>query len=176
MIRRDFLRSILYGGTAFAATRATAKSIEPHLGDGSPLAGAPLKLTLRDSQNQHALPALTASPFSLADVRILDPDLLRMREQTLKYMLALDSDRLLHNFRVTAGLPSSAEPLYNRESPANGWRGHYVGHFLSACGQMYAATGDARIKAKADAMVAELAKCQTQLGEKGYLSAFPESS
>jgi DUF1680 family protein len=176
MIRRDFLRSILYGGTALAATRAAAKSIEPHLGDGSPLAGAPLKLTLRDSQNQHALPALTASPFSLADVRILDPDLLRMREQTLQYMLALDSDRLLHNFRVTAGLPSSAEPLYNRESPANGWRGHYVGHFLSACGQMYAATGDARIKAKADAMVAELAKCQTQLGEKGYLSAFPESS
>jgi uncharacterized protein len=41
---------------------------------------------------------------------------------------------------------------------------------------MYASTGDVRIKAKANAMVAELAKCQAQLGEKGYLSAFPESS
>jgi DUF1680 family protein len=98
-----------------------------------------------------------------------------MREQTLNYLLALDSDRLLHNFRVNAKLPSSAEPLYNRESPTNGWRGHYVGHFLSACSQMYASTGDVRIKTKADAMVSELAKCQAQLGEKGYLSAFPES-
>ena len=99
-----------------------------------------------------------------------------MRNQTLNYLLALDPDRLLHNFRVNAKLPSSAEPLYNRESPTNGWRGHYVGHFLSACSQMYASTGDLRVKAKADAMVAELAKCQAQLGEKGYLSAFPESS
>ena len=98
-----------------------------------------------------------------------------MREQTLNYLLALDSDRLLHNFRVNAKLPSSAEPLYNRESPTNGWRGHYVGHFLSACSQMYASTGDVRIKTKADAMVSELAKCQAQLGDKGYLSAFPES-
>jgi DUF1680 family protein len=176
MIRRDFLRSILYGGTALAATRAAAKSMEPQLGDGVPLASEPVNLTAREPQSQRSLPTVTAIPFPLADVRILDPELLRMREQTRQYMLALDSDRLLHNFRVTAGLPSSAEPLYNRESPANGWRGHYVGHFLSACGQMYASTGDDRIKTKADAMVVELAKCQKQLGENGYLSGFPESS
>src|SRR5580693_454964 len=176
MIRRDFLRRMLYGGTALAATQAAAKAIDPHLHDGSPLARDPLSPTTMELRNQHALPGVTAIPFPLEDVRILDPDLLRMREQTLNYMLALDSDRLLHNFRVTAGLPSSAEPLYNRESPANGWRGHYVGHFLSACGQMYASTGDARIQAKANSMVAELAKCQAQLGDTGYLSAFPESS
>jgi DUF1680 family protein len=175
MIRRDFLRRILYGGTALAATGAAGKVIEPPLGDGAALAHDSLNLTA-DLQTEHSLPTLTALPFRLEDVRILDPDLLRMRDQTLKYLLALDSDRLLHNFRVNANLPSSAEPLYNRESPTNGWRGHYVGHFLSACSQMYASTGDARIKAKADAMVAELAKCQTQLGDKGYLSAFPESS
>jgi uncharacterized protein len=173
MIRRDFLRRVLYAGTALVATRAAANSIQPHLGKRLPLAGDPLNLS--PAEVQKALPPLTAIPFSLKDVRILNPELLRMREQTLRYMLALDSDRLLHNFRVTAGLPSSAEPLYNRESPTNGWRGHYIGHFLSACGQMYDSTGDARIKAKADAMIAELAKCQTRLGDKGYLSAFPES-
>jgi len=129
-----------------------------------------------DPQSTTSLPTRTAIPFPLEDVKILDPDLLRMRHQTLNYLLALDSDRLLHNFRVNAKLPSSAEPLYNRESPTNGWRGHYVGHFLSACSQMYASTGDLRLKTKADAMVAELAKCQAQLGERGYLSAFPESS
>jgi len=177
MIRRDFLRSIVFGGTALAASRATGKVIgAPGGNDGAALARGPLNLTGTYVPSEHALPALSASPFPLQDVRILDPDLLRMREQTLAYMLALDADRLLHNFRVNANLPSSAEALYNRESPANGWRGHYVGYFLSASGQMYAATGDARIKAKAEAMVAELAICQKALGDKGYLSAFPESS
>ena len=177
MIRRDFLRNIFFGGTALAASRATGKVIGAPLGhDCEALARGPLNLTGTDLPSKTALPTLTAVPFPLQNVRILDPDLLRMREQTLAYMLALDPDRLLHNFRVNANLPTSAEPLYNRESPANGWRGHYVGHFLCACGQMYAATGDAGIKAKADAMVGELAKCQTQLGDKGYLSAFPESS
>jgi uncharacterized protein len=175
MIRRDFLRRVLYGGTALAATGAAGRVLTPGIGHDAALVPDPLNLTGTDPQRAQSLPILTAIPFHLEDVRILDPDLLRMREQTLNYLLALDSDRLLHNFRVNAKLPSSAEPLYNRESPTNGWRGHYVGHFLSACSQMYASTGDVRIKTKADAMVSELAKCQAQLGEKGYLSAFPES-
>jgi uncharacterized protein len=169
MIRRDFLRRIVYGGTALAATGTTGKLMEQRLEAAS-------AHIARETQEKRALPILTATPFALEDVRILDADLLRMRKQTMQYMLALDSDRLLHNFRVNAHLPSSAEPLYNRESPTNGWRGHYVGHFLSASSQMYASTGDARIKAKADAIVVELAKCQKQLGDKGYLSAFPESN
>src|SRR5580704_8529402 len=172
MIRRDFLRRILYGGTALAAT---GRVLEPHI-EGAALAHPPFNLPGTDPPSARSLPTRTAIPFRLEDVRILDPDLLRMRDQTLNYLLALDSERLLHNFRVNAKLPSPAEPLYNRESPTNGWRGHYVGHFLSACSQMYASTVDVRIKTKADAMVAELAKCQTQLGGKGYLSAFSESS
>jgi DUF1680 family protein len=173
MIRRDFLRRILYGGTAFAATGTGSKVMQHH--SVAP-AGGPLNLIGADLQNKHLLPTLAAIPFPLEDVKVLDPNLVQMREQTLQYLLALDSDRLLHNFRVNAKLPTTAAPLYNRESPANGWRGHYVGHFLSASSQMYASTGDARIKAKANAMVTELAKCQAQLGDKGYLSAFPESS
>jgi uncharacterized protein len=175
VIRRDFLLRLLYSGTALAATRATGKVFEPATAEGATLAPSQLNLTGSDVQTKRSLPTPIAVPFPLQDVTILDPDLLRMREQTLNYMLALDSDRLLRNFRVNAGLPTTAEPLYNRESPINGWRGHYVGHYLSACSQMYASTGDVRIKAKADAMVAELAKCQAVLGDKGYLSAFPES-
>jgi uncharacterized protein len=175
MIRRDFLRRVLYGGTALAATGAAGRALTPRIDHDAALVLDRLNLTGTDPQGTQSPPTLTAIPFRLEDVRILDPDLLRMREQTLDYLLALDSDRLLHNFRINAKLPSSAEPLYNRESPTNGWRGHYVGHFLSACSQMYASTGDVRIKTKAGAMVAELAKCQAQLGDKGYLSAFPES-
>ena len=170
MIRRDFLRNLLYTGTALAAASATKKVIAP------PITNANAAGAASNPQNLHEFPTLAATPFALEDIKILDPDLLRMRAQTLDYMLALDSDRLLHNFRITANLPSAADPLYNRESPTNGWRGHYVGHYLSACAQMYASTNDDRIKTKADQIVAELAKCQSQLGDKGYLSAFPEST
>jgi DUF1680 family protein len=48
-----------------------------------------------------------------------------------------------------------------------------MGHYLSACALMYAATSDEKLKAKADAIVAELAKCRDAIGT-GYLSAYPE--
>jgi uncharacterized protein len=94
------------------------------------------------------------------------------------YMGRLEADRLLYTFRVNAGLPAgSAKPLGGWEQPENGrrsseLRGHFGGHFLSASALAYAATGDEEAKAKADYMVAELAKCQARLGGK-YLSAFP---
>jgi len=75
-------------------------------------------------------------------------------------------------FRVTAGLPSSAEPLGGWEAPDNELRGHFTGHYLSACALMWAQTGDAAVKARGTMMVAELAKCQARNGY-GYLSAFP---
>src|SRR5215831_14953790 len=93
------------------------------------------------------------------------------------YMERLAADRLLYTFRANAGLPvGSAKPLEGWEQPENGQRsselrGHFVGHFLSASAQL-AASGDEEAKAKADYMVAELAKCQEKLGGK-YLSAFP---
>jgi len=117
---------------------------------------------------------IQAYPFDLKQVRLLEGPFRRAMELDLKYMHELDSDRLLHNFRVNAGLPSSAEPLGGWEEPKCELRGHTVGHYLSACALMYASTGDEKLKAKADGIVAELAKCQKALGPTGYLSAFPE--
>jgi DUF1680 family protein len=113
-------------------------------------------------------------PFDLKQVRLLDGLMKHAMELDRQYLLALDPDRLLHNFRVTAGLPSSAKPLGGWEEPKCELRGHCVGHYLSACALMYSATGDEQVKAKADYIVAELAKCQAQF-PSGYLSAYPES-
>jgi uncharacterized protein len=122
--------------------------------------------------------ALKAYPFDLQDVRILDGPFRDAVVRDQKYLLELDSDRLLHNFRVTAGIPSNAEPLGGWEEPKGELRGHSVGHYLSACALMYAATGDGRFKDKAGSMVAELAKVQQALPargfNKGFLSAYPE--
>jgi DUF1680 family protein len=85
----------------------------------------------------------------------------------------LEPDRLVHMFRVTAGLPSNAAPLGGWEAPDNELRGHYTGHYLSALAMRAEAFGDGDAKARADRLVAELAKCQKAHGN-GYLSAFPE--
>jgi DUF1680 family protein/alpha-L-arabinofuranosidase len=113
-------------------------------------------------------------PFDLQDVRLLAGPAKTMQEIDRKYLLDLDSNRLLHDFRLNANLPSKAEPLGGWEAPKCELRGHFVGHYLSACALMYRSTGDEKVKARADALVAELAKCQKALGGK-YLSAFPES-
>jgi hypothetical protein len=55
--------------------------------------------------------------FPLRDVRLLDGPFKRAMELDEKYLLSLDVDRLLHNFRVNAGLPSSAQPLGGWEEP-----------------------------------------------------------
>jgi hypothetical protein len=118
---------------------------------------------------------LKVRPFDLRQVRLLDGPFAQCMERTRRYLLSLDSDRQLHTFRLTAGLPSSAKPLGGWEAPGDFGRGEFFGHCLSACAMIYAATGDEKLKAKADGLVAELARCQRALGTSGYLHAEPES-
>jgi DUF1680 family protein len=127
--------------------------------------GATLSFTRQDVPSK-------VKPFALGQVRLTAGPLYDAQEWNRDYLHRLSADRLLHNFRVTAGLASSAQPLGGWEKPDCELRGHFVGHYLSACSLMYASTGDAELKAKGDSMVAELAKCQARLGG-GYLSAFP---
>jgi DUF1680 family protein len=117
---------------------------------------------------------LKAEPFPLSSVQLLPGPFKEAQERNHAYLLSLDPDRLLYNFRVNAGLPSTAEPLGGWEAPGVELRGHFTGHFLSASALAFAATGDNRLKTRADKVVAEIAKCQQRLGPTGYLSAFPE--
>ena len=110
--------------------------------------------------------------FPLSDVRLTDPELLKIRELDHQYLLNLDSERLLRNFRENVGIKTGVAPLLGHEAPNDSCRGHYTGHYLSACAMMVASTGDEKLKAKADAIVAELTKLQLP---DGYLGALPES-
>jgi DUF1680 family protein len=126
----------------------------------------------------HKKPALKALPFDMRQVRLLDGPFRDAMLRDQKYLLSLDADRFLHMFRITAGLPSSVEPYGGWESPKVELRGHSLGHYLSACSLMYASTGDERLKARTEYIVAELAKIQQAMPARGfhagYLSAFPE--
>lgn len=117
--------------------------------------------------------AARLQPFALSDVRLLPGPALDALRVNRRYLMSLDPDRLLHTFRLTAGLPSSAEPLGGWEAPDNELRGHFTGHYLSACALLAAQTGDQEIRDRGNLMVTELARCQAALGG-GYLSAFPE--
>ena len=164
--RRDFVSSVL----SSAAFSALPKDAIPFSGTMAGGLAAPQGRSRHLGERVEFL----ATAFPLEQVRLLDGVFLDAARTNQKYLLSLPEDRLVHNFCVNAGLPSSAEPLGGWESPNVELRGHFTGHYLSACGLMYASTGDAAIKAKGDAIVADLAKCQAALGN-GYLSAFPES-
>jgi uncharacterized protein len=113
-------------------------------------------------------------PFPLTDVRLRPGIFQQAAENNYKFLDSLPNDRLLHMFRITAGIPSSAEPLGGWEEPKCELRGHFAGgHILSAWALHYAATGDDGLKRKGDALVADLAKCQSALNSDGYLSAYP---
>jgi len=105
----------------------------------------------------------------------LSPSWISQREQlNIKYLLSLDPDRLLHNFRVNAGIPSSAKPLEGWESPGCGLRGHFVGHYLSACATWIEKSGDPVLQNHINYIIDVLDECQQKKGGQ-YLSAFPES-
>src|SRR6266581_7347266 len=112
-------------------------------------------------------------PFPMKQVRLGKGPCTAAMEADRQYLHSLPPDRLLHTFRINAGMQSSAQPLGGWEAPDCELRGHYAGgHYLSACALMYAACGDEDLKSNAASVVDGLAKCQAAL-KSGYLSAFP---
>ena len=134
----------------------------------APLAVAAGPASVKDSVEAQA------QPFDLDSVRLIGTTQLALMELNRGFLQDLETDRLLHTFRLTARLASSAEPLGGWEKPDVELRGHFTGHFLSACALMSVSTGDTMLRGKGNLVVAELAKCQKANGD-GYLSAFPPS-
>lgn len=122
---------------------------------------------------------VSAYAFPLTAVSLLAGPFRNNAGRTHAYLNFLDSDRLLHMFRVNVGLPSSATPCGGWESPGTELRGHSIGHVLTGLAQAYASTGDTAFKTKGDHLVAQLAICQDRAAaagfNPGYLSAYPES-
>jgi hypothetical protein len=115
---------------------------------------------------------LKAVPFALTEVRLLPGPFLTAQEANARWLRSLSAERLVHTFRLNAGLSSPAKPLGGWEKPDCELRGHFAGHYLSACALMYAASGDPELLARGNQIVSELAVCQKRLSG-GYLSAFP---
>jgi len=114
-----------------------------------------------------------AVPFPMKNVRLLDGVFKQHMEANRNFLHALPADRLLHTFRINAGMSSTANPLGGWEAPDCELRGHFAGgHYLSGLALTYASTGDEDLRQKGSTLVAELGRCQSAL-KSGYLSAFP---
>ena len=99
------------------------------------------------------------------------------------YLLELDSQCLLQNFYLEAGIimpglqvvpdPQNAKLHWGWESPTCQLRGHFLGHWLSAAAAFAACDNDTALKAKLDDIVSELARCQQRNGGK-WVGSIPE--
>jgi uncharacterized protein len=112
-------------------------------------------------------------PFPLSAVRLGPGIFAEQAETNARYLDSLTTDRLLHSFRLTAGITSSATPYKGWEDPTCELRGHFNGgHYLSAVALASATAGNSVLKSRGDEVVGGLVQCQTKNGN-GYLSAFP---
>jgi uncharacterized protein len=114
--------------------------------------------------------ALRAERFPPKQVRLLDGPFKLGQDLAIEYLLALEPDRLLANFRIQAGLQPKAKHYGGWES--RGVSGHCGGHYISGCALAHASTGDPRLLERVRYMVDELAECQAAHGD-GYVAAIP---
>src|SRR3712207_3178979 len=111
-----------------------------------------------------ANPAATLKAFDLADVDLAEGPFLHAQRLTEAYLLKLQPDRMLHHFRVNAGLKPKA-PVYGGWESEATWEdinchGHTLGHYLSASALAFRSTKDKRFKQRIEYIADELAACQ----------------
>ena len=111
-----------------------------------------------------------ARPLPLSAVRLTGGPLKRAQDLDAEYLLKLEPDRMLAYYRQRAGLEPKAKPYGGWDGGGRNLTGHIAGHYLSAVSLMWAATGDARFRQRADYLVKELKEVQDKHGD-GYLSA-----
>ncbi len=132
-----------------------------------------------DPSHKLSTSAPLLQPFPLTDVRLLDGPFLEAQKRDEAYLLKLEADRMLHNFRVNAGLEPKA-PVYGGWESVQMWadiraHGHTLGHYLTAVSLMYASTGHDEMKVRVDYIVGELKECQ-DAGKTGLICAFPDKT
>jgi len=154
MERREFLQKMGLG--------ATMATLPGSMG----FAQTPYKTPTDDKAGSTPI-----SFFSLKDVRLRESPFTKAMDLNGEYLLELDPDRLLACFYLSEDLEPKA-PRYG------GWetsqlQGHTLGHYLSACSLMYAASDDLRYKERTEYIVDELNGIQEKVGD-GYIAGIPK--
>lgn len=99
------------------------------------------------------------------------------------YLMELDSQCLLQNFYLEAGIimpglqvvddPATARLHWGWEAPTCQLRGHFLGHWLSAAAMLIQTEHARELKAKLDGIIDELDRCRI-LNGGSWIGPFPE--
>jgi len=111
-----------------------------------------------------------ARPLPLSSVRVTGGPLKRAQDLDADYLLKLEPDRMMAYYRKRAGLEPKAQGYPGWDGDGRNLTGHIAGHYLSGVSLMFAATGDARFKERADYLTKEMKEVQDKNGD-GYLGA-----
>jgi uncharacterized protein len=123
---------------------------------------------------------ISAWPFELSQVELMDDIFTANRNRSQEFLLNINDDRMLYNFRDAASLDKKgADPMLGWDAPECKLKGHTTGHYLSAIAHAYKSSGDQRFKQKIHYMISELGKCQDAMEisgkfNYGFLSAYSE--
>ena len=127
-------------------------------------------------------PQWQLTPMEPGTVQLKDGLFSERYELNRKYMLFLEAPKLLQNFYAEAGLNKEYmvgkdrridDYYWGWESLSGQLRGHFLGHYLSACAYIWAQTGDQAVKQRGDFIVSELARCQEINGGQ-WVGSIPE--
>ena len=111
--------------------------------------------------------------FNLGDVILEDEYFKQVTQKDVDFLNTFDVDRLLYNFRLTAGVANKAK------GPYSGWEntrigGHTLGHYLAAAAQACAAGyGECKgrdgvsLRERVVCLIEGLAECQAESGTDG---------
>ena len=112
--------------------------------------------------------------FKLSDIILTDSFFTQVTQKDVDFLNTFEVDRLLFNFRLTAGLPNKAK------GPYSGWEntrigGHTLGHYLTAAAQALAGgygsckgPDGVSLSQRLAALVDGLAECQ-KAGGSGFV-------
>ena len=136
---------------------------------------------LGGTQPEQPLVKRKLEPFPYDRVRVEGGIFAENKNRMLAFLLTVNDDSMLYNFRAAAGLDTEgAEPPAGWDAPECQLRGHTTGHYLSAlalavcCGE-----NEAAYRNKIRRMVSGLSQCQKAMGEsgrfrEGFLSGYSE--
>ncbi len=108
--------------------------------------------------------------FPLSAVQLLESPFQQAQQTDMRYILALEPDRLLAPYLLEAGIEPKAKSYGNWEN--TGLDGHIGGHYLTALSLMYASTGNTQLQQRLNYMIDQLEACQQKSGN-GYLGGTP---
>lgn len=105
----------------------------------------------------------------LQQVALLPSTARDKRDRNVDYLMELTTENLLFSYYAEAGLNGRHQKKlqdvhWGWDGPVSHIRGTFTGHWLSAAARTAQETGDRQLSAKADFIVAEIARCQAANG------------